>query len=199
MDFQGAIVAALMAWNVETTPAGVMIRVWQEPKFAERLQKAVIEQVQFEDIVRETAVRVGIPEEVLVRVVQYESTMRPYPPLGEVGEIGPCQAHPRYAIWYLLTFGRDILKEHGLTGTTKQVAANLTQADAERWIADPGHNLTVMARYLKWMYGRYKSWRKTIVAYNWGPGNVAYAGDQWWELAPRATRRYAEYVASGLE
>ena len=199
MDFHSAIVAALVAWKVGTTPADVMIRVWQEPKFAERLQKALIEQVQFEDIVRATAIREGIPDEVLVRVVQWESTMRPYPPLGGVGEIGPCQVHPRYAIWFLLMFGRDILKDRGLGETLSQVTINLTQEVAEEVLADPQHNMTVMARNLKWMYSRYESWRKTIVGYNWGGGNVANAGDQWWEKAPAATRRYATYVSAGLD
>jgi len=38
---------------------------------------------------------------------------------------------------------------------------------------DPAQAIPAAARYLRQQYVRFKSWRLALVAYNWGPGNVA--------------------------
>ncbi len=38
---------------------------------------------------------------------------------------------------------------------------------------DPDRSIPMTARYLMWLYRRHGNWRDSVMAYNWGTGNIA--------------------------
>lgn len=67
---------------------------------------------------------------------------------------------------------------------------------------DPRDDIFYAGKYLRENHDRFGSWSKALAAYNWGPGNLTDAiqeyGDNWLAHAPRETQRYIESVTGDL-
>lgn len=72
-------------------------------------------------------------------------------------------------------------------GQVMPVAARSVGVPAE-YLHHPDWNLVATARYLRWLWGRYRDWRKVLWAYNAGPRRVDEG------RVPESARRYAEEV-----
>lgn len=63
---------------------------------------------------------------------------------------------------------------------------------------DPEQNAEGAAAYMSALHHHFKSWDKTLAAYNWGPDNVQKAidkyGDKWLEHAPKETQTYVRKI-----
>lgn len=67
---------------------------------------------------------------------------------------------------------------------------------------DPSQAIPAQAGSLSSYYSRFGTWAEALAAYNWGPGNVDKAennfGDQWLANAPTETRRYVGQILSDV-
>jgi len=133
---------------------------------------------QIRHMVKEVAVEEGVPWQLFMSLIEYESRQDRELDYLAVGpsdnEIGLGQLHPKFAWWYLYLFGEDILEDAGFD-TGYAACANMRMADIERLLYQPRNNLMVSARYLRWLHGlRWcdGSWMWAMAGYNGGYGVV---------------------------
>jgi len=95
-------------------------------------------------------------------------------------------------VWRESRFCPDALGakgEIGLGQITPGTAQFLGIPPGYLW--DPDWNLYATAKYLRYLYDRYRDWEKALAAYNTGPGRV----DQ--GRVPESTRRYVHAIFTG--
>lgn len=67
---------------------------------------------------------------------------------------------------------------------------------------DPQDDIFYAAKYLRENYDRFGSWAKALAAYNWGPGNLTAAineyGNNWISHAPKETSDYVNDVTGDI-
>jgi hypothetical protein len=102
--------------------------------------------------------RYGLPTDLLARLLYQESRYRTDIIAGEkrsgVGATGIAQFMPRTG------------EEYGL------VTYSGSQIVSDRRL-DPFASIDAAGRYLRALYRMFNDWKSAIMAYNWGPGNVA--------------------------
>jgi len=107
----------------------------------------------YQDIIRDAAIRTGVPVSILAWLLWKESRYTPAIVSGArrspVGAMGIAQFMPATA--------REIL-------------------GSEAAALDPVQAIPGAARYLRSLYRRYGNWTHALAAYNWGLGNVDRRG-----------------------
>lgn len=118
----------------------------------------VNEYPKYATAIREAETRYGIPTDLLARLLYQESRYRPDVISGaqrsSVGATGIAQFMPRTGEEYgLVTYeGNVIISDRRL---------------------DPFASIDAAGRYLRMLYRMFNNWQDALMAYNWGPGNVA--------------------------
>jgi soluble lytic murein transglycosylase-like protein len=68
---------------------------------------------------------------------------------------------------------------------------------------NPQDSIFYAAGYLSRLFNQYGSWYRALAAYNWGPGNVTNAindyGDNWLVHAPTETQNYVTEILNDVE
>jgi hypothetical protein len=108
--------------------------------------------------IAEAEARYGIPSDLLARLLYQESRYRADIITGDkrspVGATGIAQFMPRTG------------EEYGL------VTYSGNQITFDRRL-DPFASIDAAGRYMRALYRMFNDWKSAIMAYNWGPGNVA--------------------------
>ena len=74
-------------------------------------------------------------------------------------------------------------------GQVRPVAAKQVGVPAA-YLSDPDWNLYATAKYLRYLYDRYRDWEKALVAYNGGPSRLDSGNP------PASSRQYARRILS---
>lgn len=65
---------------------------------------------------------------------------------------------------------------------------------------DPAEAIPYAAKYLRDLFVQFKTWKKAVAAYNWGPGNLStliqQRGTNWLAYTPSETYNYVNGVAN---
>jgi Transglycosylase SLT domain len=123
------------------------------------------------DSVHKAALTTGIAESFLVAVMVAESSCRTEA-ISPVGARGLMQLMPSTARYVAGRYGIELASEQELT-------TNVTK------------NVLLGALYLRDLKGKFGTDHSTLLAYNWGPGNVASRGGH---QAPASSKQYAQKV-----
>lgn len=93
----------------------------------------------------------AVPEELVFAIIKVESNFDPNT-VSSAGAIGLMQMLPSTYEWL----------------TTK-----LNEDYDEKMLYDPETNIKYGTYYLQYLYSRFGSWEKAVIAYNWGEGNFS--------------------------
>ena len=125
---------------------------------ASTMNYKVNEYSKYASAIADAETRYGLPTDLLARLLYQESRYRPDIISGEkrsqVGAMGIAQFMPRTG------------EEYGL------VTYSGNQITSDRRL-DPFASIDAAGRYLRALYRMFNDWRSALMAYNWGPGNVA--------------------------
>lgn len=114
----------------------------------------------------------GLPAQLLARVAWQESRFDPSAFNASSGARGMMQIVPR---WHPEVDPADL---------------------------NPLDDIAYAARYLRENFDRFGSWAKALAAYNWGPGNLADAideyGARWLAAAPAETQNYVREITADV-
>lgn len=121
----------------------------------------------YEDLIRQTADRYGIPYDLLYAQVAAESSFNPTA-VSREGAQGLLQLMPATAAWL---------------GVTNPF--------------DPAQNLDAGAHYLRQQYDRFGSWDLALAAYNWGPNRAGLTTGAWPDETRRYVSRILSEVSGG--
>ena len=106
---------------------------------------------EYHSIVVKYADMHSVPEELVFAVIKVESNFDP-DVVSSAGAIGLMQMLPSTYEWLTSKLG-DVYSEYGLY--------------------DPETNIKYGTYYLQYLYSRFGSWEKAVIAYNWGEGNFS--------------------------
>lgn len=174
----GALVALLFAsrsYGAEFESAEVEEKgdgIFQYDFFQEEtgMNYKVNEYPKYASAIAEAERRYNLPTDLLARVLYQESRYRPDIISGEkrspVGAMGIAQFMPLTG------------EEYGLVVYNLPVRDNMGNRIHDRTIVqdmrtNPIASIDAAGRYLRALYRMFNNWRDALMAYNWGPGNVA--------------------------
>jgi soluble lytic murein transglycosylase-like protein len=127
--------------------------------------------------------RYGIPTDLLARLLYQESRYRTDIITGEkrspVGAMGIAQFMPRTG------------EEYGLV----DYSGSTIIADRR---TDPFASIDAAGRYLRMLYRMFNNWQSALMAYNWGPGNVAKYNRGEAITVPLETSQYVAQITADV-
>lgn len=136
------------------------------------------------EAVEKYADKYGVPKELIFAVIKAESNFESSAK-SSAGAIGLMQIMPSTHEW---------------------LAGKLGEPALTALLYDPDTNIKYGAYYLKYLYSRFGSWEKAIIAYNWGEGNFSnflekegYTEGKYNTIPVRETRNYVKRVLSYWE
>lgn len=105
-------------------------------------------------------------------------------------------------------FKPDVISSAGATGlmqilpsTYKWLTTKLNEPYLEEKLFDPETNIKYGTYYLQYLYSRFGTWEKAIIAYNWGEGNFSeflaeegYTEGDYDSIPVEETRNYIKKV-----
>lgn len=133
----------------------------------------------YHSFVRKYAEKYSVPEELVFAVIKVESNFDPNV-VSSAGAMGLMQMLPSTYEWL-----------------TTKLADEYSQDD----LFDPETNIKYGTYYLQYLYSRFGSWEKAIIAYNWGEGNFGeflnsegYTEGNYDSIPVTETRNYVKKV-----
>ena len=105
----------------------------------------------YQQIVEKYAEAYSVPKELIFAVIKVESDFNPTD-VSSAGAVGLMQMLPSTYEWL-----------------TTKLGDSYSQDD----LYDPETNIKYGTYYLQYLYARFGSWEKAIIAYNWGEGNFS--------------------------
>ncbi len=140
---------------------------------------------KYDEIVAKYAEKYAVPQELVFAVIKAESGFDA-DAVSHVGAIGLMQIIPSTCEW---------LAEYHLS----ENASTLSLYDAET-------NIRYGVYYLQYLFSRFGSWEKALIAYNWGEGNLSdfledegYTDGDYYSIPVRETRNYVKKVMNYWE
>lgn len=134
--------------------------------------------------------RYNIPTDLLARVLYQESRFRPDIISGEkrspVGALGIAQFMPLTG------------EEYGLVDFDLPPKTPGRKIIADRRY-DPFASIDAAGRYLRVLYRMFGEWRSALMAYNWGPGNVAKYNRGEAITVPIETSQYVAQITADVQ
>ena len=134
---------------------------------------------EYPNIVSKYATIYSVPEELVYAVIKVESNFDPET-VSSAGAMGLMQMLPSTYEW--------------LTG-------KLGDSYSEQMLFDPETNIKYGTYYLQYLYSRFGTWEKAIIAYNWGEGNFSrflesegYTEGDYDSIPVTETRNYVKKV-----
>ena len=121
----------------------------------------------------------SVPSELVFAVIKVESDFKS-DAKSSVGAIGLMQMLPSTYEW---------------------LASKLGDAPFAAMLYDPETNIKYGTYYLQYLYAKFGTWEKAVIAYNWGEGNFArflesheYTEGEYSSIPVRETRNYVSKV-----
>ena len=103
----------------------------------------------YQQIVEKYAKKYSVPKELIFAVIKVESNFNPND-VSSAGAMGLMQIIPSTYEWLTTKLGEEYCEEN---------------------LYDPEINIKYGAYYLQYLYSRFGSWERAIIAYNWGETN----------------------------
>ena len=149
------------------------------------LVERIIFREDYKELVFHYAEKYSVPAELVFAVIKAESDFDPNAK-SHVGAIGLMQLLPSTAEW---------LAEEHLNESPLLVSLYI-----------PSTNIRYGVYYLQYLFSKFGSWEKAIIAYNWGEGNFlrfieehGYTEGNYNSIPVRETRNYVKKVMSYWE
>ena len=135
---------------------------------------------EYNEHVEKYSSKYGVPKELVYAVIKAESNFES-DAVSRVGAVGLMQLMPSTYEWLAqYHFNEDI------------------KADA---LYDPETNIKFGVYYLQYLFSKFGSWEKAVIAYNWGEGNFAnfldsneYEKGNYKSIPVKETRNYVSKV-----
>lgn len=134
---------------------------------------------KYHNIVVKYASEYSVPEELVFAVIKVESNFDP-DTVSSAGAMGLMQMLPSTYKWLTSKLGDEFSEED---------------------LFDPETNIKYGTYYLQYLYSRFGSWEKAIIAYNWGEGNFSeflseegYSEGDYDSIPVGETRNYVKKV-----
>ena len=106
---------------------------------------------KYHSIVTKYAKQYSVPEELVFAIIKVESNFDPSV-VSSAGAMGLMQMLPSTYEWLTTKLGDNYSKDD---------------------LYDPETNIRYGTYYLQYLYSRFGTWEKAIIAYNWGEGNFS--------------------------
>ena len=133
----------------------------------------------YQQIVEKYAEAYSVPKELIFAVIKVESDFNPTD-VSSAGAVGLMQMLPSTYEWL-----------------TTKLGDSYSQDD----LYDPETNIKYGTYYLQYLYARFGSWEKAIIAYNWGEGNFSeflseegYTEGDYDSIPVKETKNYVKKV-----
>lgn len=134
----------------------------------------------YHNIVSKYAKQYSVPEELVFAVIKVESDFDPNV-VSHAGAMGLMQMLPSTYYWLATKLGDDNPNEN--------------------FLFDPETNIRYCTYYLSYLYSRFGTWEKAIIAYNWGEGNFGefleeegYTSGDYDSIPVKETKNYIKKV-----
>lgn len=134
---------------------------------------------EYHSLVKKYAEKYSVPEEIVFAVIKVESNFDP-DVVSSAGAVGLMQMLPSTYEWLTSKLGDEYSKDD---------------------LYDPETNIKYGTYYLQYLYSRFGSWEKAIIAYNWGEGNFGeflanegYTEGDYDSIPVDETRKYVKKV-----
>ena len=148
------------------------------------VETALIYPQKYSETVSRYSAQYSVPEELIYATIKTESNFKS-DAVSSAGAIGLMQLLPETYEW---------------------LASRLGEESDPALLYDPDTNIRFGAYYLQYLYSKFGSWEKAIIAYNWGEGNFAnfleengYTEGDYSSIPVGETRRYVEKVINTRE
>lgn len=133
----------------------------------------------YQIIVEKYAKKYSVPKELVFAVIKVESNFDPNV-VSSAGAMGLMQMLPSTYEWLTSKLGDEYSQDA---------------------LYDPETNIKYGTYYLQYLYSRFGSWEKAIIAYNWGEGNFSdflasegYTEGDYNSIPAEETRNYVKKV-----
>lgn len=134
---------------------------------------------KYHNIVVKYSEEYSVPEELVFAVIKVESDFDPKAH-SSAGAMGLMQMLPSTYTW---------------------LASKLSEEAREELLYDPETNIKYCTYYLSYLYSRFGTWEKAIIAYNWGEGNFSefmdehgYTEGDYSSIPVKETKNYVKKV-----
>ena len=134
----------------------------------------------YEEYVTEYSEKYAVPKELIFAVIKVESNFDK-DAVSYMGAVGLMQMLPSTAKW----LAEDHLNESPILVS----------------LYNPQTNIKYGVYYLQYLYAKFGSWEKAIIAYNWGEGNFSqflekegYTDGEYSSIPVKETRNYVKKV-----
>lgn len=145
----------------------------------------IIYPMEYREIVTKYSEKYAVPAELVFAVIKAESGFDKNA-VSHRGAIGLMQLLPKTAEWL--------------------ATSHLGEISGEVLLYDPEVNVRYGVYYLQYLFSRFGSWEKAIIAYNWGEGNFrsfidedGYTEGDYKSIPVRETRNYVKKVMNYWE
>lgn len=133
----------------------------------------------YKEYVTEYSEKYAVPRELVFAVIKVESNFDK-DAVSRVGALGLMQLLPSTYSW---------------------LASLVGDLPSEQLLYDPQTNIKYGTYYLQYLYSKFGSWEKAIIAYNWGEGNFSnflekneYTEGEYSSIPVKETRNYVSKV-----
>ena len=133
----------------------------------------------YQQIVEKYAKKYSVPKELIFAVIKVESNFNPND-VSSAGAMGLMQIIPSTYEWLTTKLGEEYCEEN---------------------LYDPEINIKYGTYYLQYLYSRFGSWEKAIIAYNWGETNFSeflatngYSEGDYDSIPVKETKNYVKKV-----
>ena len=134
---------------------------------------------KYHNLVIEYADEYSVPNELVFAVIKVESNFEP-DVVSSAGAMGLMQMLPSTYKWLTTKLGDPYI---------------------ETKLFDPETNIKYGTYYLQYLYSRFGTWEKAVIAYNWGEGNFSefldehgYESGDYDSIPVKETRNYVKKV-----
>lgn len=172
--------------SIKSRDAGVFILILVMSLAIGVIGNALIDRIytwvypeKYHNIVVKYSEEYSVPEELVFAVIKVESDFDPMA-RSSAGAMGLMQMLPSTYTW---------------------LASKLSEEAREELLYDPETNIKYCTYYLSYLYSRFGTWEKAIIAYNWGEGNFSefmeehgYTEGDYSSIPVKETKNYVKKV-----